>query len=391
MKKNNNISFPEFSKLTYAGFKNCVAYAATFFDSSFSKASKGSSKIDFAFGVPIKGFIQILDEFDITVFDKKPNSADLRVDFSNFRESMIKGDAPLFNLKFVDPRLAILSTLSPDNDLLIYCNILSKKSKLYKDFSIEDTFFYHLESKNKSFFFDAVRFVVLSSVSDVDCINQVHIIFDAYSKAVRDDTSDTRKIQIIAGFVIKIRIKFFDGADSCFYQVNQLFLKNFSDMKHDNFFRSFIGTPRNIDYLSEINPVNGRYVYGSVVSSYKTQIVFKRPARCFTRNSPQSFRLIRIYCEFLNKDFHQYICNRSLNNFRFPFFLSKDLQSCAVYANNVGSLTSFFDNALKNVRSLNTTIAFHMDPNFEVSCKFLNKPFPKYSSFVKNKGFIILL
>lgn len=391
--KKNNTAFSEFPVLTYTGFKNCIAYAAAFFDSSFSKVSKKSSEIEFKVGTATKHFVQILETFDTSVFDKKPNGDNLRVDFIDFRESLINGTAPLFNLKFVDPRLAILSTLSPNNELLIYCNILSKKSKSYKDFSIEDSFFYHLESKNKPFFFDAVRFVVLSSLSDVNCINQVCIIFDAYSKAVQDDTPDLRKKQIIFDFVIKIRIKFFDDSDSCFYRVNQLFVKNYNDPKHRDFFEFYINFPRNIDYLDEINYTGGRLTYGSGESSYKTQMVFERSTECFTRNIPrtQSFCLIRYYCEFLNKDFHQYIRNRSVDNFKFPFFLGKDIQSCDVSANNVVKLTSLFDNALKNVQSINATIASHVDPNLEVSYEFLNKSLPRYSNFVKRQGFIILL
>ncbi|OED35939.1 hypothetical protein AB834_03545 [PVC group bacterium (ex Bugula neritina AB1)] len=381
------------SELTHKGFKNCVIYASINFDPNFSNIPSKFTARNFKDNA-LKDFISIVKTYDINTFDNRPNGNKLKEDFIKFREAILKGIAPTLTLKFVDPRLGIISMLYPDNDFIIYCNMVEKTSKGYQGFNSDDPLFNHLEQRNKSFFFDVVRFIILSTVSDIDFREQVCTISEAYSKTVQDNLSDVRRIHLIINFVTKIRAKFFDDIDSPFGRLNNLLDKSFRERRHQRLMRDFVDpkpTPyfRYIVESKDSNEFNVQTI--EEVSSYKQSILFERPSGYFVSNNSRDFSILRLYLQFLNADFHMYIFNLAVADDQFAYYLSKGMQSCRVGANDVNTLTIYFDRSFKNLHKHNRRLVNNLDPLIRISSDFINKPTPRYSNLVMFKGFIILL
>ncbi|OED36993.1 hypothetical protein AB834_02335 [PVC group bacterium (ex Bugula neritina AB1)] len=381
------------SELTHKGFKNCVIYASLTFDPSFSNIPTKFTARNFK-NTALKDFIHIVETFDIKAFDNRPNCDELKGDFLEFREAILKGIAPTLTLKFVDPRLVIISIVYPDNDFLIYCNIVEKTSEGYQDFNPNDPLFSHLEPCNKAFFFDIVRFIILSTVSDIDFREQVCTISEAYTKVVKDNLSDVRRIQLIINFVIKIRSKFFDEVNSPFGQLSNLLKESARERRHQYIIRSIVDPqPKpSIRYIvdtpsSSENDVKTKQEF----SSYNRLILFKSPRSYFVRSNSKGFFILRSYFELLNSEFHIYVFNLAVADNRFAYYLGEDMQSCRVGANDVNTLTIYFDRSFKNLHKHNHKLVNNLDPLIKISSDFINKSIPRYSNLIIFRGFIILL
>lgn len=349
--------------LSYEGFKNCVKYASVHFDSSFNISSK-FSETNFMDTV-IKDFIKKLKSYDINLFSKRPYGSHKMLEFCIFRDSVISGKVPILRLKFTDPRLVILAIVSSDDELMTYCNIVEDPSKNYKDFSIQDPFFSLLEFKNKAFFFEAVRFIVLSTVGGINSSQQAGIITEAYIKVVQHDNDiNACKTGLIYNFVEIIREKFFGHSRPYNLHSSIKSLKGLFKHSEVKFFNDInVGNKSRVVKCFKFDPLVGSAALTFKEVLFEPITFFDVPADYPPIKCSSEFFLLRVYCEFLTVKFHEYIYDKveSDDNGTFTFCLEDGIGSCLVDANNAFTLSSYFDLSLNYIHNLNVQAMYERD------------------------------
>ncbi|OED35874.1 hypothetical protein AB834_03695 [PVC group bacterium (ex Bugula neritina AB1)] len=339
--------------LSCEGFKNCVRYASIKFDSSFSIFSKFSEN-NFMDTV-IKDFILKLKAYDLNLFSKKSNGQYLMREFLTFRDSVISGKAPILRLKFVDPRLVILAIVSFDDELMTYCNIVEDPAKNYVNFSIKNYFFSRLKFKDKVFYFEAVRFIVLSTVGGINTYQQVRIITEAYTKVAQNDNdSNAFETGTISDLVGIIRDKFFGHTGTSSLYKSDLLLEGlFKHSEIKSFHEISVGNVSRFFKCYKFDPLIGSSILTSKEISFEPLTFFEVPADCSSINRSSEFFLLKVYCEFLTMKFHEYIFNQVEADGTFIFFVEDGISSCLVDANNAFTLSSYFDLSLGDIHKLN--------------------------------------
>ncbi|OED36992.1 hypothetical protein AB834_02330 [PVC group bacterium (ex Bugula neritina AB1)] len=346
--------------LSYEGFKNCVRYAAVKFGFNFSISSKFSEN-NFRDTI-IKDFALKLKAFDINVFDTRPNGLRQKKEFCIFRDSIVSDNTPILKLKFIDPRFTIPAILSFDSRLIAYCKFI-KDSGSSERLSINDPFFLHLGVNNKTFYFDAFRFVVLSTIGGLDYINQVSIISEAYSEAFpHDNKPEVVTIDLIRNFTTQIHNTFFNDPNRSLYKVNESLIRLFKYSEVKAFNNIEVGNISKKISCFKIDPLICSVNIISKEISYESYGFFESSNfRFATKGYSSDFDPLKVYCEFLTVKFYEHIFSRVKVEKKFIFFLEDSIQSCLVDANNAQTLSSYFDWSLHNIYNLNLDVMTYFD------------------------------
>ncbi|OED35875.1 hypothetical protein AB834_03700 [PVC group bacterium (ex Bugula neritina AB1)] len=341
--------------LSFEGFKNCIRYASVNFDSSFNISSK-FSKNNFMDTV-IKDFVQKLKAFDLNLFDVRPGGTYKTQEFLIFRDSVISGKVPTLRLKFIDPRLVILALVSCDDEVITYSYIIEDSSNNCKDFRIKNSFFATLElTDNRAFFFNAVRFVILSTVGGINCLKQTSIVLEAYTKVARyDSDAYVCKIDIIFNFFAIIREKFLENSESSIYVSNQNLIRLFKHSGSNAFNDINIRDAGKVVKFFKFDPLIGDAVLIFNKVSYEPSTFLDVSTDNYSIEDSSDFSPLREYCEYLTVRFYEYIFNRVETGGEFIFCLEDDIKSCLVDANNAHTLSSYFESSLNNVNKLNAS------------------------------------